>query len=198
MFDVIRQWASRGLHRVPKHLSSSNTNLENPVCSACFFVKCTSTSTTKSQRRFDQQSRSPWWCGISWPHGFWHPRFDSFRAGWASNRRYTHATMWVDNFSRFISSHLQDYDSAAATISSKEDFEDTSKCYDHHIKHCQSDNGIFRSTAFLQHCRTNGQPSSFYGVGVHWQSGIVEVMKKVISEKAESMLWCVMSLYVLM
>jgi len=108
--------------------------------------------------------------------------------------------LWVDHFSRFLFGHLQEDKGAKAALESKINFEKFAKQYGHFakqyghtIRHIHSDNGVFRSKAFIDAMDESNQTHSFCGVGAHWQNGMVERYIGVISTHARTMLLHVMS-----
>jgi transposase InsO family protein len=42
------------------------------------------------------------------------------------------------------------------------------------VKKYHSDNGIFAKSAFKDHCKSQGQLTSFSGIGAHHQNGVAE------------------------
>lgn len=193
--NEIREWADKSLYGIPSNLGHKNKNLDNPVCSACQFGSMHRRSKNSQNSGALSKDLGPGDV-VSADHMVaGTPGLIPFRSGKPSKRRYTHSTMWVDNFSKFIKSYLQETITAAATIESKHAFERFAKRFNRKIKHIHSDNGVFRSKAFLQDCQNNNQTWSFCGVGAHWQNGIVERYIGIITERARTMLLHAMSMW---
>jgi hypothetical protein len=82
---------------------------------------------------------------------------------------YVGGAMYVDHASSKLFSILQQNFDAAETISGKQFIEDEAKSLGFKIKSYHSDNGIFTSEEFQQHCRLQNQTISFCGVGAKHQ-----------------------------
>ncbi len=183
-FQDIQTWAREGVHGVPTVVA----NCQIPVCQACQFG-------TSKKRPHTKDNSSPI-AEPTKPGEFVSvdmmeagtPGLIPFTNGCPSKRRYLHCTMWVDAFSKYIHSHLQEEKTTKATLVSKDSFETFSKRFDVSIRHVHSDNGVFRSKAFTQHCDLLSQSFSYCGVGAHWQNGSIERYIGVITTKARTML----------
>jgi hypothetical protein len=94
----------------------------------------------------------------------------------------------VDHASRFL--HFTPHISTGAdeAIAAKLRFELLASGYDRRIKCYHTDNGIFTTKHFHQHCLQNHQQITFCGVNAHHQKGIAEQYIRTITEHARSML----------
>ena len=92
-------------------------------------------------------------------------------------------------------SHLQESTNAKQTLVSKTNFETFAQRFNVNIKHIHSDNGVYKSKTFMDHCIAADQTQSFSGVGAHWQNGVIERYIGVISTHARTMLLHAMSLW---
>ena len=87
--------------------------------------------------------------------------------------------MWIDH---------QIANDAHAALKSKISFETFAESYDRNIRHIHSDNGIFSSKSFVNHCKKKRQRQSFCGVGAHHQNGSAERYIGITTTKARIML----------
>jgi transposase InsO family protein len=86
-------------------------------------------------------------------------------SGYSSSRHgYTCGTIYVDHASGFVFVGHQRTTSAEETIRSKVLVEQAAKDAGFKIKKYHSDNGIFSSKEFKQHCKSQDQEQSFSGV----------------------------------
>jgi hypothetical protein len=109
------------------------------------------------------------------------PGLIPFTSGKPSARRYQLATLWCDHYSKILYSHLQESTNAKQTLISKTNFETFAQHFNVNIKQIHSDNGVYKSETFMDHCIAANQTQSFSGVGAHWQNGVIERYIGVIS-----------------
>ena len=88
--------------------------------------------------------------------------------------RFVGATVFVENFSRFVYVHYMTSLSSNQTVEAKLAFERLSAGHGVVVKNYRADNGRFSDNAFTKHCATSHQGLSFCGVGAHHQNGIAE------------------------
>jgi hypothetical protein len=108
--------------------------------------------------------------------------------GIPTKKRYTAATVFVDQYSRLSYIHLQKSTSAADTIEAKQAFERYAKAHGVTIGHYHGDNGIFADNRFRKACADAGQTLSFCGVNAHFQNGIAERRIREIQDHARTQL----------
>ena len=102
------------------------------------------------------------------------PGYVAQMSGIPTRRRYTTATIFVDQATRYTFINLQLSTSAEETILGKEKFEKLMASYGNPVQAYHADNGVFASNDWKEHCRNQGQRLSFAGVGAHHQNGIAE------------------------
>ncbi|KAL7482892.1 LOW QUALITY PROTEIN: hypothetical protein ACHAW6_008543 [Cyclotella cf. meneghiniana] len=87
----------------------------------------------------------------------------------SSRNSYTCSTIYVDHCSTFLFIHHQLTTAASDTICGKMLLESEAADVGVTIKQYHSDNGIFSSAEFCEHCTCLGQTLHFSGVGTHHQ-----------------------------
>jgi len=185
--DTIQEWARTGFNNVPSDIAKC----VKPICHGCQFGAAqrhphersnTGSLSKKADQPGDVISVDQMVAGT--------PGLIPFLSGSAktSKRRYTCATLWVDHFTKFLWTNLQESTGTAATLESKTAFEAFAKWYDRHIKHIHSNNQIFNSKPFVKHCENQSQSQSFCGVGAHWQNGMIETYIGTTTAHARTML----------
>jgi hypothetical protein len=109
-------------------------------------------------------------------------------SGYSSSRHgYTCGTIYVDHASGFMFVGHQKSTSAAETIRSKLlMIEQEAKDVGVTIKKYHSDNGIFSSSEFKDHCKLLDQEQSFSGVGAKFQNAVAENGIKTVSNMARA------------
>jgi hypothetical protein len=108
-------------------------------------------------------------------------------SGYSSSRHgYTCGTIYVDHASGFVFVGHQRTTSAEETIRSKVIVEQAAKDAGFKIKKYHSDNGIFSSKEFKQHCKSQDQEQSFSGVGAKFQNAVAENGIKTVSNMARA------------
>jgi Reverse transcriptase (RNA-dependent DNA polymerase) len=108
--------------------------------------------------------------------------------GALTKARYKVATVFIDHATDYSYVSIQKSTSAEETIKSKMVFE--RNVYDQGIKvqSYHSDNGIFKSKAWQDHCYSNGQGLTFAGVNAHHQNGKAERRIRELQDMARTML----------
>ena len=84
--------------------------------------------------------------------------------GTLTTKRYKHATVYVDHFSRLSFVYLQKTASAEETIKGKVAFEQYAKQHGVSIQAYHADNGVFRAHKWVDECRKQSQTLTFAGV----------------------------------
>jgi hypothetical protein len=87
---------------------------------------------------------------------------------------YEGGAIYVDHASGKVFCHLQSSLDAADTIRGKQILEKDAQDCGHRVLKYHSDNGIFASAEFRDHCDKLNQDLSFSGVGAHHQNGVAE------------------------
>jgi hypothetical protein len=98
---------------------------------------------------------------------------------------YTCGSLFVDHASRKIFNFLQYSNTALETIRSTLWLEEIALDKGFKIKRYHSNNGIFASAEFKQHCALQHQNYSFSGVGAKHQNGIAECNIKTVAQWAQ-------------
>jgi hypothetical protein len=108
-------------------------------------------------------------------------------SGWSSSRHgYTCGTIYVDHASGFIFVQHQTLTSAEETIRGKMLVEREARDVNVKIKKYHSDNGVFSSKEFKDHCTSLGQDLTFSGVGAKFQNGVAERSIGTVSNMARA------------
>lgn len=92
----------------------------------------------------------------------------------SSSNGYTCGTIFVDNSSGYTFVHNQKSTSAKETIRGKILLEKEAAYIGRKVKAYHSDNGVFSSEEFKQHCEGLEQELTFSGVGAKFQNGVAE------------------------
>ena len=105
-----------------------------------------------------------------------------------SSTRHGHScgTIYVDHATGFIFAQSQKSVAAAETIRGKLLLEKEVADVGIQIKSYHSDNGIFSSKEFMQHCNDLNQTISFSGVGAKFQNGVAENAIKTVTNMARA------------
>ena len=88
--------------------------------------------------------------------------------------RYTCATLFVDQLSRFSYVHPQTSTNAEETVEAKRAFEALSARYGVKVMHYHADNGIFADNKWRRATADDQQTLSFCGVNTHWHNGVAK------------------------
>jgi hypothetical protein len=112
-------------------------------------------------------------------------RLSGFGASTVSNG-YTGGSIYVDHASGRIFHFPQSSLSAEETILGKQLLEDEAKTVNVSVSAYHSDNGIFASSEFKDHCKSLNQRITYSGVGAHHQNGVAERAIGTISRMARA------------
>ena len=170
--------------RIPPWLAK----VKAPLCKACLFGK-----QTKRQKKDtgDLRARFPDVPGacVSVDQFISHTpgRVLTF-SGKPTTKTHSCVTLFIDHATDKIYCYSQLSTEATETLEGKTLFEQMAFQHNVQILHYHCDNGIFRSQAFVDHCRRQGQSLSFCGVGAHHQNGIAERAVRTITVSARTML----------
>lgn len=170
-FKRIIEMAKQGI--IPKRLAKCPV----PACSACLYAKAirrqwrhrTPNNKVESpkpakpgERVSVDQMVSP------------TPGLIAQMTGILTTKRYTYATVYVDQVSRLSFVWLQKTATADETIEGKTAFEKYALDRGVTVQNYHADNGIFRANKWVEACRSKGQGLTFAGVNAHHQNGIAE------------------------
>ena len=108
--------------------------------------------------------------------------------GRLTTKRYTCATVYVDQYSSMSYVHLQKSTDAEETIGGKRSFESYARQHGIKIERYHADNGVFRSHKWTDECRRMGQGLTFAGVGAHHQNGVAERRIRLLQEMTRTLL----------
>jgi hypothetical protein len=113
----------------------------------------------------------------------------------STSNGYIAGTIYVDHASGYVFHQPQKSISAEETIRGKLVFEQESADSGIKIKSYHSDNGVFASKEYREHCESLGQSLNFSGVGAKHQNGVAEnAIKTVCNMARASMIHAVMYL----
>eukprot|EP00804_Cyclotella_cryptica_P015074 CCRYP_000647-RA/>CCRYP_000647-RA protein AED:0.72 eAED:0.72 QI:0/0/0/0.5/1/0.5/2/0/813 len=87
---------------------------------------------------------------------------------------YVGGTIWVDHASKWIFDYPQHSLNSSDTVRGKLLLERKAADVNVRIKSIHTDNGVFNSKEFREHCSSLHQKLSFSGVGAHHQNGVAE------------------------
>ncbi|KAL7487907.1 hypothetical protein ACHAW6_013533, partial [Cyclotella cf. meneghiniana] len=108
-------------------------------------------------------------------------------SGHSSTRHgYVGGTIWVDHASQWIFHSPQHSLNAADTLRGKLLLEREAADVGAAIRSIHTDNGVFNSTLFRDHCSARLQKLRFSGVGAHHQNGVAEGAIRTISNMARA------------
>ncbi|CAJ1929171.1 unnamed protein product [Cylindrotheca closterium] len=155
---------------IPRRLAS----VHPPTCSSCLFAKATR-----------QQSRHKHWTEktvVKTPGQVVSvdqlisptPGLVAQMTGILTKKRYTCATIYVDQCSGLGFVYLQKSTSADETIMGKTAFEAYAKQHGATIKAYHADNGVFCANKWVDECRRLEQTLTFAGVNAHHSNGLAE------------------------
>ena len=102
------------------------------------------------------------------------PGFIQQMVGRLTSKRYTCATIFVDNATIFGYVWLQTSLSATKTLQGKEAFEREARDAGIEIKQYRANNGIFKSKQWVTDCIRRQQKQSFCAANAHHQNGHAE------------------------
>eukprot|EP00804_Cyclotella_cryptica_P007267 CCRYP_017868-RA/>CCRYP_017868-RA protein AED:0.22 eAED:0.06 QI:0/0/0/1/1/1/2/0/1188 len=99
---------------------------------------------------------------------------------------YVGGTIWVDHASKWIFHQPQHSLTSSDTVRGKLLLEREAADVNVKIKSIHTDNGVFNSKEFREHCSSLNQKLSFSGVGAHHQNGVAENAICTISNMARA------------
>jgi transposase InsO family protein len=177
-----------------KHDATSRCNTKNIKCASCCMGKQTLRSHTTPRPTVPNQEMllktddtTPGAC-ISCDH-YVSPLRGRLVTGYGtttSTDGYTGGAIYVDHASGKIFHYPQVSLDSESTIRGKQMLESEAASVNVKVKKHHSDNGIFAKSAFKDHCKSQGQSTSFSGVGAHHQNGVAERSIRTISGMARS------------
>jgi len=102
--------------------------------------------------------------------------------------RFCGSTAFCDAASGLIWVEHQVTLSASDTVNAKDSFEHMSLSHRVSVNSYHTDNGIFKSKAFVHHIASNYQDIRYSGVGAKWQNGVAESAIGLIVSRARTMM----------
>lgn len=100
--------------------------------------------------------------------------------------QYNGGSLYVDHASTFMFNYSQHTLQAAETIRGKTLFEQEARNIGVNIKSYRTDNGVFASQAFKQHCASQDQDLSYSGPHAQHENGVAERAIKTVSQWARA------------
>jgi hypothetical protein len=108
--------------------------------------------------------------------------------GKLTTKRYTYATVYVNQRSRIGYIHLKKTSSAEETVKGKNAFESYARRHGVIIQNYLADKGIFKARLWVDECKKKGQGLTFAGMNAHHQNGIAERRIRELQDMARTML----------
>jgi len=103
-------------------------------------------------------------------------------------KRYTAATIFVDQYSGLGFVWMQKDTTADETVQAKSSWERYAADHGVKVKHYHADNGRFADHVFMKAVAHCGQTISFCGVNAHFQNGVAEKRIRDLKDTARTML----------
>lgn len=181
----IQAMARKG--ELPSYLAKCDV----PVCSACQFGKATRRPWRNKNKKNSKKTRSVTRPGQVVSVDMMEagvPGLIAQAAGFLTKKRYTVATVYVDQYSNFSYVHYQKSTSVEETVEGKEAFERLAASYGVAVQHYHADNGTFAAKGWIDACHLKKQTISFAGVYAHHQNGKAEVRIKHLQDLARTSL----------
>ena len=163
---------------------------EPPLCQACLYGKATKKPwrTKPSQERIAKTATQPGQCVSIDQLVSSTPGLIAQLRGSPTRKRYTAATVFVDQYSGLSFVHLQMTTNADETVEGKLRFEQYARQHGVQVQHYHADNGVFADNKFKRAIQEAGQSLSFCGVNAHWQNGMAERRIKELQEMTRTMM----------
>ena len=160
-------------------------NLKLPFCSSCAYGKSTRRNwRSKSSNNRDEASQ-PTHAGecisvdqLISPT----PGLIAQMVGCLTTKRYTCATIFVDQYSSLSFVWIQKSTCVEETLMGKRAFETYARERGISIKRYHADNGVFRAHKWVEECSTKQQSLTFAAVGAHHQNGVAERRIRLLQE----------------
>ena len=184
-FDKLRLMASEGT--IPKRLQHCPV----PQCPACTYGKMTKRpwrTKAKPAKVRPVPVREPGDCVSVDQMESPTPGLLGQLKGFLTRKRYTYATIFVDQYSGLSYVHLQTAIDSIETVEAKKAFEKYSCHRGVEIKHYHADNGRFADNLYLADVARSGQTISYCGVNAHFQNGIAERRIRELQDQTRTML----------
>ena len=160
-------------------------HVKMPFCAACAFGKATRNpwrSRSTNNKDEVERPRSPGEVvsvdQIISPT----PGLVAQMTGVLTTKRYTCATVYVDQFSGYSFIWIQKSTGADETLEGKRAFEEHAHSSGVKIQHYHADNGVFKARAWVEDCQLKHQRTTYAGVGAHHQNGMAERRIRVLQD----------------
>ena len=102
--------------------------------------------------------------------------------GILTTKRYTCATVYVDQFSGYSFIWIQKSTGVDETLEGKRAFEEHARSSGVKVQHYHADNGVFKARAWVDDCHQKHQRTTYAGVGAHHQNGMAERRIRVLQD----------------
>ena len=106
--------------------------------------------------------------------------------GMLTSKRYTCATVYVDQSSGYSFVWVQKSTGVDETLEGKRAFEEHARNSGIKIQHYHADNGVFKARAWVEDCHKKHQRTTYAGVGAHHQNGMAERRIRVLQDLARA------------
>ena len=116
------------------------------------------------------------------------PVFIAHMCGILTTKRYTCATVYVDQASKLGFVWIQKKMAAKDMVNGKKSFEKYARDRGVQIQHYHADNGIFKIKAWVLDCQLSRQRITYAGVGAHHQNGVAERRIRVLQDLTRTQL----------
>ena len=172
---------------LPKKLADCR---DTPLCQACLYGKATRKPWRSKplHNKVSHVAKEPGQCVSIDQLISPTPGLIAQLRGRPTRKRYTAATVFVDQFSGLSFLNLQMTTSADETIEGKIRFEQYARQHGVEVKHYHADNGVFADTKFKLAVQEAGQSISFSGVNAHWQNGLAERRIRDLQDTTRTMM----------
>ena len=184
-FEKLRIMAKKGI--IPRNLA----DCPNPTCSSCQYAKATKKPWRGKPRKRSGNTKlvtKPGQCVSVDQMVSPTPGLIAQMIGFLTKKRYSYATVYVDQYSKLGYVHLQKTSSVEETLEGKKAFEAYCKEQSIQVQAYHADNGIFKAKGWVQDCQVKGQALTFAGVNAHHQNGLAERRIRSLQELTRSML----------
>ena len=182
-FKRLREMSKQGI--IPRKYK----DLPFPTCYACLYAKATRKRTREKGNQIKQDVANTPGAMVSVDQLISPtPGLIAQMTGILATKRYTCATIFVDQFSRLGYVHLQKTTSGVDTVQGKQAFEQYAKDKGVTIQGYCADNGIFKENKWVHACKNNLQTLKFAAVGAHHQNGHAERRIRELQDLARTML----------
>ena len=184
-FQRLRLMARAGI--IPKRL----VNAPIPACSACLYAKAMRrrwrSRTAKNYEDIERPTKAGHCVSVDQMISP-TPGLIAQMTGKLTTKRYTCATVFIDQATRLSYVYIQKSTNVVETLEAKAAFEECAKARGVTIRAYHADNGVFKANAWIEKCKQQGQRLTFAGVNAHHQNGMAERRIRLLTELTRTML----------